>query len=116
MEFQKLFEPIQIGRLLLSNRIVSPPLSSGSAKDGFITDRLLAFYQELAGSGVGLVIVEDSIVDTPVGKHHVGDIHVDDDKYIPGLARLAETIKSQGARAAIQISHAGRQAGRLLNG
>ena len=116
MKFQKLFEPIQIGRLLLPNRVVSPPLSSGSAKDGFITDRLLAFYRELAGSGVGLIIVEDSIVDTPVGKHHVGDIHIDDDKYIPGLTRLAETIKSQGARAAVQISHAGRQAGRLLNG
>lgn len=84
-----------------------PPLSSGSASDGFINDRMIATYREIAGSGASLVIVEDSIVDTPIGKHHIGDIHIDDDKYIPGLSKLAETIKSQGARVAIQISHAG---------
>jgi 2,4-dienoyl-CoA reductase-like NADH-dependent reductase (Old Yellow Enzyme family)/thioredoxin reductase len=116
MKFQKLFEPIQIGRLSLSNRIVSPPLSSGSMKDGYVTDRMLAFYNELARSGVSLVITEDSMVDTPIGKHQIEDVSIDDDKYIPGLTRLAKTIKDAGAKAAITISHAGRMGGRVIRG
>jgi 2,4-dienoyl-CoA reductase-like NADH-dependent reductase (Old Yellow Enzyme family)/thioredoxin reductase len=116
MTFQKLFEPIQIGRLLLSNRVVSPPLSSGSTKDGFVTDRALAFYKEIARSGVSLVITEDSMVDTPIGKHQIEDVAIDDDKYIPGLARVAKTIKDAGAKAAITISHAGRMGGRVIRG
>ena len=116
MKFQKVFSPIKIGHLELPNRIVSPPMTSSSTKDGFVGDRMLALYQQIAGSGVALVIVEDAMVDTPTGKHQIEDVAIDDDKYIPGLARLADTIKSQGAKAAIQISHAGRQAGRLIDG
>jgi hypothetical protein len=31
------------------------------------------------------------MVDTPVGKHHIGDIHIDADKYIPGPSKLADS-------------------------
>ena len=116
MKLQKLFEPIQIGQLSLSNRIVSPPLSTGTTKDGFVTDRSLAFYNEIARSGVSLVITEDSMVDTPLGKHQIEDYAIDDDKYIPGLARVAKTIKKAGAKSAITLSHAGRMGGRVVRG
>jgi 2,4-dienoyl-CoA reductase-like NADH-dependent reductase (Old Yellow Enzyme family)/thioredoxin reductase len=116
MKFQKLFSPLKIGHLELPNRIVSPPMTSGSTQDGFVGDRILALYRQLAGNAPGLVIVEDAMVDRPAGKHQIEDVAIDDDKYVPGLAQLAVTIKSQGARAALQISHAGRQAGRLIDG
>ena len=116
MGLTKIFEPIKIGNLELANRIVSPPLSSGSMKDGYVTDRMLAFYKELARSGVSLVITEDSMVDTPIGKHQIEDVSIDDDKFIPGLARLAKTIKDNGSKAAITISHAGRMGGRVIRG
>ncbi|MFC1867696.1 hypothetical protein ACFL0H_06135 [Thermodesulfobacteriota bacterium] len=67
MKFQKLFEPIKISDLEMPNRVVLPPLSSGSASDGSINDRIIAFYRELAGSGAGLIIVEDSIVAASAG-------------------------------------------------
>ncbi len=89
MRFKRIFEPIRIGNLELANRIVSPPLSSGSTKDGFVTDRALAFYKEIARSGVSLVITEDSMVDTPIGKHQIEAVAIDDAKYIPGLAKMA---------------------------
>jgi 2,4-dienoyl-CoA reductase (NADPH2) len=116
VKFQKLFSPIKIGRLELPNRIVSPPMSSGSTNDGFVTDRMLALYRQLAGSGSGLVIVEDAMVDRPIGKSQIEGVAIDDDKYIPGLTQLADTIKALGARAALQISHGGRQSGRLIDG
>ena len=109
--FPKLFEPGRIGSLEIKNRLVMPPMATNYAtKDGQVTDRQIEYYAERAKGGVGLVIVEVSCVDVPVGKGFAGQICIDDDKFIPGLSKLAKAIKRHGARAAIQLHHAGRQA------
>lgn len=109
-QFPKLFEPGRIGSLKLKNRLVMPPMATNFAlKDGTVTDRQIDYYEERAKGGVGLVIVEISCVDSPVGKGTARQIAIDDDRFIPDLSKLAEAIKRHGARAAIQIHHAGRQ-------
>lgn len=108
--FPKLFAPGRIGVLELKNRLIMPPMATNYAfKEGEVTDRQIAYYEERAKGGAGLIIVEFSCVDTPVGKAMVRQIAIDDDKFIPGLSRLAEAIKRHGAGAAIQLHHAGRQ-------
>lgn len=102
------FSPGRIGRMDLNNRIVMLPMGTHYADDdGFVTERLLDFYEERAKGGVGLVIVEVSCVDSPVGKLLGHMMVIDDDKYLPGLTRLARVIRKHGARAAIQLGHAG---------
>ncbi len=109
-QFQKLFEPGRIGSMEIKNRLVMPPMGTSLAlKDGTVTDRQIDYYEERAKGGPGLVIVELACVDAPVGKAMVKQVAIDDDRFIPGLSRLAEAIKRNGARAAIQIHHAGRQ-------
>jgi 2,4-dienoyl-CoA reductase-like NADH-dependent reductase (Old Yellow Enzyme family)/thioredoxin reductase len=108
--FPKLFEPGRIGSLKLKNRLVMPPMATNYAlKDGAVTDRQTAYYAERAKGGVGLIIVEISCIDSPTGKGMVRQICIDDDKFIPGLSQLAKAIKQHGAKAAIQLHHAGRQ-------
>jgi 2,4-dienoyl-CoA reductase-like NADH-dependent reductase (Old Yellow Enzyme family)/thioredoxin reductase len=108
--FPKLFEPGRIGSLELKNHLIMPPMATNYAsKEGEVTDRQIVYYEERAKGGVGLIIVEISCVDTPVGKGMARQIAIDDDKFIPGLSRLAATIKQHGAKAAIQLHHAGRQ-------
>ena len=116
MKFPKLFEPCRVGRLELRNRIVQCPVTTQLVDDGAVTDRFVDFYAELARGGASLVIVEDSIVDAPVGKHSLNDAELDDDKHIPGMSRVAQAIKKEGAVACVQISHAGRIGGQLFNG
>jgi len=116
MKFPGLFEPCRIGKLELANRVTMPPMTNNYAKDGFVTDRMIDFYLERARGGAGLIVVEDSIIEAPRGRHSHEDILISDDKYIPGLRRLAQTIKDQGAKAAIQLSHSGRLAGKLRGG
>ena len=107
---EKLFEPNMIGNLTLRNRIVMPAIGTNFAGvDGTVTDRLVHYYSERAKGGVGLLIVESSCIESPRGKLAPIQLYVDDDKFITGLHDLAEAIKSNGAKAAIQLTHAGRQ-------
>jgi 2,4-dienoyl-CoA reductase-like NADH-dependent reductase (Old Yellow Enzyme family)/NADPH-dependent 2,4-dienoyl-CoA reductase/sulfur reductase-like enzyme len=115
--FTKLFEPGRIGSLELKNRLVMPPMATNYAlKSGEVTQRQIDYYAERSKGGVGLVIVEVSCVDSPVGKGMGRQICIDDDKFIPGLSELAKAIKRHGAKAAIQLHHAGRQTSSKITG
>jgi 2,4-dienoyl-CoA reductase-like NADH-dependent reductase (Old Yellow Enzyme family)/thioredoxin reductase len=116
MKYPGLFEPLRLGKLELRNRVVMPPMTTGFARDGFVTDTMIDYYAARAAGGAGLVIVEDSIVATPLGKHGYNDIYIDDDKFVPDLGRLARAIKDSGAAAAIQLNFSGRMAGKLRDG
>jgi 2,4-dienoyl-CoA reductase-like NADH-dependent reductase (Old Yellow Enzyme family)/thioredoxin reductase len=114
-QFPKLFEPGRIGSLEIKNRLVMPPMATNYAsKDGSVTDRQINYYEERSKGAVGLVIVEISCVDAPIGKGTMRQICIDDDRFIPGLSNLAKAIKRHGARAAIQIHHAGRQTSSVI--
>ena len=116
MAFTKLFETCRIGSLELKNRMIMPPCSTNMGKDGFVTERMKNYYATIAKGGVGMIVVEDCIVESNFGRHTFSDIHIDDDKYLPGLTQLANGIKAHGAKATIQINHGGRRSGRIVNG
>lgn len=116
MKFGKLFEPCKIGKLELANRIVMPPISTNFAKEGLVTDCMVDYYAERGRGGVGLIVVEDAIVDTPIGNHTFCCMYIDDDGYLPGLRRIAQAVKSGGAKAMLNLNHGGRRAGRVENG
>ena len=67
MKFAKLFEPCMIGNLEVPNRIVFLPITSYFPNDGLVTEQMAGFYTEIARGGVVLLIVEDAIIDSPIG-------------------------------------------------
>jgi len=102
-----LLAPLAFSGLNLRNRIVMPPMWSGkAAPDGSVTDDIVEYHRARAGAGCGLVIVEHSFVHSR-GRHTPGQIGIHSDAMIPGLARLAEAVKREGAAVAIQLAHAG---------
>ncbi len=105
----KLLEPIEVGGLHVKNRIVMPPMGMGYAhEDGTVSDRVINYYVRRAQSGVGMIVVENCIVDPNV--LGVGpELRIHDDHYIEGLARLAREIKKYGVVVGIQLNHMGRQ-------
>lgn len=68
-----------------------------SSKDGFITEKLKAYYAEQVLGGARLVMVKESCVDAPVGTGGVHQLYINDEKQIPGLSELASTIQNHGA-------------------
>jgi 2,4-dienoyl-CoA reductase-like NADH-dependent reductase (Old Yellow Enzyme family)/thioredoxin reductase len=106
-QFKRLFEPVRIGTMVLKNRIVMLPHATNFATgDGFVTEQLKNYYAHRARE-VGLVIIEIGCVDTPLGKGVVRELHLDDDKYIPGLIELVQVIHDNGAKISFQLHHAG---------
>jgi 2,4-dienoyl-CoA reductase-like NADH-dependent reductase (Old Yellow Enzyme family)/thioredoxin reductase len=108
-EFKRLFEPARIGKMEIKNRIVMPPMGTNmGTADGHVTEEIVCYYRERAKGGVGLIIVETTCVDAPIGKTTAYQLAIDDDMFIPGLSRLAETIHRHGARTVLQLQHGGR--------
>lgn len=113
-KFERLFQPGQIGKLELKNRIVMSPMAGLGFSDEFITDRLVDFFVERAKGGVGLIIVSGGCVD-PLGKLP-GLIGIYDDRFIPGLEKLAKSVHSQGAKIGLLLFHGGRDSPSSLTG
>jgi 2,4-dienoyl-CoA reductase-like NADH-dependent reductase (Old Yellow Enzyme family) len=80
-----------------------------SAEDGQVTDWHLVHLGKFAQGGAGIVFVEATAVEKR-GRITHGDTGIWDDAHIPGLRRIADFVRSQGAVPAIQLAHAGRKA------
>lgn len=78
--------------------------------DGSINPDVIAYYRERARGGAGLIMTEFTCVDGTDGfSSNVPQLRLDNDRYKAGHARLVSAIKAGGAKAVIQLSHAGRQ-------
>lgn len=106
----KLFEKIAFRGVELKNRIVVSPMGMYSAENGYVTPFHLVHYGKFAMGGAGLVFVEQTSI-TRKGRITNGDPGLWEDGQIDGMRQIAHVIKSQGAKAAIQINHGGRKSG-----
>ena len=109
MEIKKLMLPYRLKNLELRNRIVmAPMLSRLCDPNGVVSQKLIDYYATRAGGGVGLIISEYCYIDDKESKAHPGQLGVYDDQLVAGLGDLAEAIQERGAKAILQICHAGR--------
>jgi len=109
-EYPKVSSPGKIGTLELANRLIKAPCHSKlGARDGSVNDRVIEHYRKQAEGGSGLVIVEYAYIDHIASKSGICQLSVADNEYIPGLMRVAKVIQDSGAKAALQITHCGRQ-------
>ena len=106
----RLFEPLQLGKLRLDNRIVIAPMCQYSATEGTPGDWHLIHLGHLALSGAGLMILEATAVEAE-GRISPGDLGLYSDANEEGLARvLAATRANSPIKIAMQLGHAGRKA------
>jgi 2,4-dienoyl-CoA reductase-like NADH-dependent reductase (Old Yellow Enzyme family) len=109
MTIPLLFQPIELRGVRLRNRIVISPMCQYSAQDGQVSDWHLVHLGKFAQGGAGAVFVEATAVEKR-GRITHGDTGIWDDAHIPGLKKIAEFVRSQGAAPALQLAHAGRKA------
>ncbi len=115
-KLRKLFEPVKIGKLELKNRIVMPALNTKLGTEfGAVSERMIAYFAERAKGGVGLIIIENTCIDWPVGKAGTNPIRADEWKFVQGLHDLAEAVHAYGAKIATQLQHTGRQGSSLTS-
>ena len=96
----------------LKNRIIMAPISTNlAAKDGTVGDGLIFHYAERARGGAGLITVENVCIAYPLARHGATQPRIDDDAFIPGLRRLTDAIHRGGAKATVELTHPGMNAG-----
>jgi len=106
----RLFTPLAVGDLQLSNRIVIAPMCQYSAKDGCTTDWHLIHLGQLALSGAALLTIEATAV-LPEGRISYADVGLWDDRTESALARTLDGVRRwSDMPIAIQLAHAGRKA------
>ena len=110
-KFPHLFKPIQVGNLMVPNRIVYAATEDNlNSHDGFVTDADVAYMRSRAEGVVGGMCFMQGVYMDPdrKGQGYVGQAACWDDKFIPGLKRLADAIHSQKAIAGFQLMDCGR--------
>jgi 2,4-dienoyl-CoA reductase (NADPH2) len=95
----KLFEPIMVGNIELKNRIKMPAMAIAMGEDGGMSEAAKAFYVERAKGGVALMGVSCTatrLIEDPM-------LGLYDDRFLPGLKDLVESVRPYGARLYTQM-------------
>lgn len=102
--------------LHLKNRLVVAPMTTKmSFFDGVVTNDEIEYYALRSGE-VGAFITAAANVHEG-GKGWDGELGVYDDRFIPGLTKLAAAMKKNQTKAILQIFHAGRMTdSKILHG
>lgn len=109
-----LFSPIKIKSLELTNRAVMPPMGTNLGNlDGTVSEANLAYIKRRARGGAGLIITEVVSVH-PSGSAIGNELGAYDDRFIPGLKKIADAVHAAGSKIALQLHHAGRESLYLL--
>ncbi|MBQ3292053.1 MAG: acetoacetate decarboxylase family protein [Mogibacterium sp.] len=105
-----LFQKGKIGNVELKNRLVMSPMGSNLAElDGSAGDAMIAYYEERAKGGCGLIMPEICRVNDATGAGSFRQLSVTKDRHIEGLAKLAAAVHKHGSKIFIQLHHPGRE-------
>ncbi|MGX7205511.1 NADH-dependent flavin oxidoreductase [Enterococcus pingfangensis] len=93
----------------LQNHLIMAPMTTWSShEDQTVSTAEIEYYGARAKS-VGMVITGSSHVQEN-GVGFANELGAYDDRFLPGLTELAKAIKSGGAKAILQLNHAGNKA------
>ncbi|HLZ18867.1 MAG TPA: FAD-dependent oxidoreductase, partial [Smithellaceae bacterium] len=104
-----ILSPLKIKSLELPNRVVMPPMGTnlGNA-DSTVSPENLAYLKRRAKGKPGLLITEITGVH-PNGMVTPHELAAFDDRFIPGLRRMADVAHQEGCKIAMQVHHSGRE-------
>lgn len=99
---------------VIKNRMVQPPMLTNSGMNGEVSEDTLNYWKARSNSA-GLVITEYNYVSENGGPSMTWadnrtQLAIYDDKFLPGLKKLAQTMKEHGNKALVQLAHTGREA------
>jgi len=101
-----LFDPIQLGELALSNRIVMSPLTRCRASQDRVPNALMAEYYTQRATA-GLIISEATSV-TPMGVGYPDTPGIWSDEQVEGWKQVTRAVHAEGGRILLQLWHVGR--------
>ncbi len=102
----KIFEPLQIGRLTIPNRIIMAPLTRTRASAGRVPNSMMAEYYRQR-STAGLILTEATSVD-PLGVGYPNTPGIWSNDQVAGWKLITSAVHQAGGRIFMQLWHVGR--------
>ena len=85
-EFKHIFESFTVRRMTVKNRIMMTPMGTNyGEQNGEMSFLHINYYEQRAKGGTGLIMVENTSVDSPEGSNGTPQLRIDHDNYIPRL-------------------------------
>ena len=110
-DYRNLLSPLTVRNMTLKNRVAMTPMGTNYAEqNGEMSFLHINYYEQRAKGGTGLIIVENTCVDFPLGYNGTTQLRIDSDNFMPRLFKLCENVHRHGAAIAIQLNHAGASA------
>jgi 2,4-dienoyl-CoA reductase-like NADH-dependent reductase (Old Yellow Enzyme family) len=100
-----ILSPITINGLEVKNRIARASHGTSYGR-GTVNEDLIAYHEARAKSGVGLNILEATVVHRSSANHTVDAV---DDSIIPAFSALAKSSERHGMRTFVQLWHGGHR-------
>lgn len=111
-KYPYLFSPLRIGNIKMKNRIICAPTSPSMIDlNGHFTPEMIAYLEEKAQGGAGVVTYGEAIVHSKTGKSHNKQLQLDAFGVRQGMTEAARAIHNAGSLANIQLSHGGMYGG-----
>jgi N-ethylmaleimide reductase len=101
-----LFESVQLGSLVLANRVFMAPLTRNRADADGVPGELAATYYSQRASA-GLIVTEATQI-SPMGKGYLNTPGIHSAEQVRGWSRIVESVHNGGGRIFLQLWHVGR--------
>lgn len=107
-QYDSLLQPGLIGPMKLKNRMIMSAMGLNTGTpDGLITDEEIEYYRQRAAGGVGLIQVGSATIGHPEFVVAPRESAISDDKHIPQLKKLADTLHKYNCKLSVQLHHGG---------
>lgn len=101
-----LFDPIQLGAVVLGNRIVMAPLARGRATQGRVPNDLMRTYYAQRASA-GLILTEATAI-SPQGLGYPDTPGIWCSAQVEGWRRITQAVHDRNGKVFLQLCHVGR--------
>ncbi|WP_419884518.1 NADH:flavin oxidoreductase [Paenibacillus sp. B-A-8] len=107
MNTELLFTSLQVGNLLLANRIVMAPMTRVYSPDGVPGSNVAAYYRRRAEGGVGLIVTEGTAINHPSAVSHANIPNLHEEAALEGWKQVVEEVHAAGGKIIPQLWHVG---------
>lgn len=107
MSLDALFTPFTYKNLHLKNRIVMAPMTRAFSDNGVPTQQIADYYARRAGSEVGLILSEGTVINRPASKNiqNIPDFY--GTEALRGWKNVIDAVHQNGGKMGPQIWHVG---------
>ncbi|NLB18616.1 MAG: FAD-dependent oxidoreductase [Syntrophomonadaceae bacterium] len=108
-KLEHLIKPIQVRNMVIPNRVVMPPMGTFLGNDdGTVSEASLAYLKRRVMGGAGLIVQEITAIH-PDGATSPSQLGIYEDRFMPGLRKVTQTVHDLGSKIIVQLHHAGRE-------